>query len=125
RADKGTNVWRLVRRPIKGLLDRQHVRIDRRLLDEALHACPERFVRVVHQEVRFADDLKYRRPVLPLDLADESGRDYWLPIGVAMLRNRQVGEECAVAVVDQTIVLEYVLLPQRQLPNEQLAHLRG
>ena len=53
-ADQRGNERRVVARPVHGLLDREHVRVVDRLLDEPLDRAHERVVRVVQQDVALA-----------------------------------------------------------------------
>ncbi len=62
------------RRPVEGLLDRQHLRIARRLLQEQLHARGERVVGVVQQDVALADHGQHVRGGRRLDLAERARR---------------------------------------------------
>ncbi len=55
RVDQRLHDRAVARRAVQRLLDGEHVRIARRLLEEALHARRERLVRVVDQHVALAD----------------------------------------------------------------------
>ena len=73
RVDEGVDDGRVTRRPVQGLLDGQHVRVDGGLFDEALHAGGERLVRVVDEHVGLAQGGEERAGRLALGQARMGG----------------------------------------------------
>ncbi len=69
-------------RAVERLLDRQHVRVGRGLLDEPLHARGERVVGMVHQHVALAEGGEDALRVLPVGERRVRGRDERLVLEV-------------------------------------------
>ena len=65
RADQRRDERRVVARAVHGLLDREHVRVGDRLLDEALDRGGERVVGVVDEQVALAHRARARRAARP------------------------------------------------------------
>ena len=122
RVDQRVDDRRVTGGPVQRLLDRQHVRIRRGLLDEALHRRRERVVGMVHQHVAVAQRGEDALGCLPLAERRWGGRDERrvLELGpvdaVDLPQRRQV---------EQSGYLDDVAGVDVELAQQQLEHVLG
>ncbi len=109
---------------VQRLLDREHVRIGRRLLEEPLDRCRERVVRVVQEYVVPAGGFEDVDRLGRLDLGQLSvGRRHERVVLEVLAR--QVGDRVESDEVQQPVDPEDLVLGDAELLDEQLEHLRG
>ena len=122
--DQGRHQRRVVARAVDRLLDRQHVRVGHRLLDEALDGGGERLVRVVHEQVAFAHRAEHVR-VLALAAQQARMRDAtdWL---LAQLRvSGELHDLPQRAHVEQPVDRIDLVLVDAEQAHERVAQLLG
>ncbi len=116
-ADERLDKRAVAARSVECHLDRQHMRIVRRLGDEALHACGETLIRVMHQYRTTADYAENIRILIR-----EPRRQQRLPRLEFQLRPLQIAKRHQIVHVDWAIERVDVFLGHAQATADHLAH---